>query len=1181
MICGDSLVTEQDFNLPDDRSSVRHSNWLPLITLLLSVSALSVFWFSEQSLLNTQAKQYFALYSRELTERIRSRLDLYNLALLSGRAFITLQGTPSRASFHTFVTALNLNKTHLGLQGIGFSLMIPAARLASHTDDVRRQGFPQYHIHPVGPRPFYTSILYLEPFDWRNQRAFGYDMYTDPVRRQAMQQACDRNDFSLSGKVELVQETPQQAQTGFLIYLPVYQSGPIPATLAERRANLLGWIYAPYRAGDFLRSILDQSRESLTYAVYDGDSLTPDHLLQSDQQEGLPRGHYYQQIPFQINDHRWTIVTRSTPSFDQRALSERLNWIIAFGLLLSLSTTIIVFLIVQGRGRALRWAHQLNRKLIEREQQIQQDNIKLQANEDNLLALLNISPIAVRIAVDHGRRVVFHNTSYAHLINNTQAQGVDPELYYTDSEQYKSILHELDQGASVVNRHVSLRPHQHPEIWCLSSYTTMIYRGEQAILAWFYDITPLKTDLSHSVQREQDFRHLIDALPYGILIHQGGVIRYANQAASNIMRSDSPATLHGIPVLNFVHPDFRALVSNRMRHLHQTQENLPVLEETLLRWDGSSFTAEVSVVPIHQEEKLAALVVFQDISERKQAADKLRISATVFRTSLYGILITNRQNQIIEVNPAFTNITGFTPEETLGNTPALFRSGQHDTHFYEDLWRSLKEERYWRGEIWNRRKSGEIYPASLAISTIQDEQGGLLGYAGMFSDISDIKNHQSELERIAHFDPLTGLPNRALLKDRMTQAFALHTRNHSTLAICYLDLDGFKEINDQHGHEAGDRVLVEMAQRMSTSLREGDTVSRLGGDEFVLLLNGYQDINESLATLQRLLTKLCEPIQINKNIKVSLSASMGMSMFPSDDRDPEILLRQADQAMYSAKQGGKNQIRIYDPHMALQLQHQLAFKDTFQQALESGQLELFFQPVINLENSHPIRAEVLLRWRQTDQSLLLPDTFLPSIQGTPLDVRLGEWVIGETFRQLQQWHGNSLVPPLSVNLSAYHLQQGKLSTYLSTLLEQFPKVAPSQLRFEIPAIVLLEPMVEVDNTIRVCRTLGFTFSLDNFGMGYPSLSYLRKLSIDEIKIDRTFVASIAQGASDRAIIESALSLGRAFRCPVVAKGIETEKQYRLLRALGCHAGQGFLFSDALTAQALLPWCLSFTPTFTP
>ncbi len=801
--------------------------------------------------------------------------------------------------------------------------------------------------------------------------------------------------------------------------------------------------------------------------------------------------------------------------------------------------------------------------------------VRMQENERRLLDILNVSPIAVRIAINQGRQVVFHNPSYARLIHNPAAMGDNPQRYYECPEEYENILEELVQGHNVLNREIRLQIPGKDQVTVFASYMPIQFHDQDAVLGWFYDISELKNFTTQLAHREKEFRRLIEYLPYGILIHQEGKVCLANQKAVQQFNAASAQELLELPVLDLVHPDYRDIVMKRATATLEKGTNNPVIEEKLLCRDGTPFDAEVANLAVTFNGRPGSLVVFNDITERKRVETQLRINANVFNTSLDGILITDPQNRILDVNPSFTTITGYSRDEVLGHTPSFLKSGKQDEQFYQNLWSTLHEKGNWRGELWNRKKSGEIYAELLSISLIRDAQGRVLHHVGVFTDITNFKNHERELERIAHYDPLTGLPNRVLLADRMQQTLALSSRSQRLLVVGYLDLDGFKQINDSLGHEIGDQVLIEMAQRMKNLLREGDTVARLGGDEFVLLLTGYREAQESLATLQRLLSQLALPVTLNDTPPVTLSASLGITVYPLDPSDPDTLLRHADQAMYSAKQSGKNQIQIYDPEMDALLRQQQEFRKRFQHALENEELFLLYQPKVDLSGGQLLGVEALIRWNHPERGVLSPQEFLPYISQTHLDSQVGEWVIAQAFTQLCQWQAQGREIPISINISPHHLERPNFIHHLTNQVLAHSRIPPRLLNLEILETLSLDNIQEVGEIIHSCRDLGIGVALDDFGTGYSSLAYLRQLPVSELKIDQSFVRDMVSSATDRAIIQSILSLASAFDCQTVAEGIENPSQYRLLLELGCQAGQGYHVAYPMKADELIHW----KPTF--
>jgi diguanylate cyclase (GGDEF)-like protein/PAS domain S-box-containing protein len=569
-------------------------------------------------------------------------------------------------------------------------------------------------------------------------------------------------------------------------------------------------------------------------------------------------------------------------------------------------------------------------------------------------------------------------------------------------------------------------------------------------------------------------------------------------------------------------------------------------------------------------EFLGTYGVARDITERKRVEENLRITASVFDISQEGIFITDAENNIIDVNPAFSRITGYKSEEVIGKNPGILSSGDQTTEFYEAMWQDLKTNKSWRGEIWNRRKNGEIYPEILSISVLCDAGGKVLRYVAVFSDISNLKRHEAELNRIAHFDALTGIPNRILLADRMRQAIAQTSREQNMMALCYLDLDGFKPINDTLGHQAGDEVLVEIARRIGDTIRGGDTSARLGGDEFVVLLLGLSKGEECVTTLERLLESISQPIMVGDK-PVSVSASIGVSIYPMDDEDPDTLLRHADQAMYIAKQSGKNRFHIYDVSLDRRARDQNEFLKSIRYALEHDQFELHYQPKINLRTRELVGVEGLIRWRHPDRGLLSPAEFMRYIENTGLDIEIGQWVTATALDQIDQWRKQGIDIEISINISGYHLESPGFVEKLKDQLGCYPSMPFGKLQIEVLETVALNDINIVRGIIGACHELGVGFALDDFGTGYSSLSYLSGLPVDVLKIDQSFVRDMLEDKGDRAIVQGIIALAQAFERQTVAEGIETDAQYQMLLDMGCELGQGYAIARPMLADELTNW----------
>ncbi len=563
------------------------------------------------------------------------------------------------------------------------------------------------------------------------------------------------------------------------------------------------------------------------------------------------------------------------------------------------------------------------------------------------------------------------------------------------------------------------------------------------------------------------------------------------------------------------------------------------------------------------------------ITERKQAEAKLQLAAGVFTHALEGIMITTPEAAIIDVNNAFTRITGYTRDEVLGQNPRFLKSGRHGADYYEAMWRGLVQDGYWYGEVWNRRKNGEVFAEMQAISAVRDAHGKVSQYIALFSDITERKAHESQLEHIAHFDALTNLPNRVLLADRLQQAMA--QRRQQQLTVAYLDLDGFKAINDHHGHQTGDLVLVTLAQRMKEALRQGDTMARIGGDEFVAVLIDLPDTAACVPLLERLLAAAAEPVQAGE-LTLQVSASLGVTFYPqANDIDADQLLRQADQAMYQAKLAGKNRYHVFDAAQDSSLRSRHESLERMRLALQRDELVLHYQPKVNMRTGQVVGAEALIRWQHPEKGLLAPAAFLPVIEDHPLAVDVGEWVMNTALHQVELWQAAALDLPVSVNIGARQLQQVNFVARLQAILARHPQVQAGCIELEVLETSALADMAQVSQVIEDCAQMGVRFALDDFGTGYSSLTYLKRLRVALLKIDQSFVRDMLDDPDDLAILQGIIGLAAAFRREVIAEGVETIAHGTALLQLGCELAQGYGIARPMPPEQLPAWVANWQP----
>ena len=567
---------------------------------------------------------------------------------------------------------------------------------------------------------------------------------------------------------------------------------------------------------------------------------------------------------------------------------------------------------------------------------------------------------------------------------------------------------------------------------------------------------------------------------------------------------------------------------------------------------------------------------FIDVSERTKEREQLQLAASVFTYAREGITITDTHGTIIDVNDTFTRITGYTREEAIGQNPRILKSGRQGPEFYAAMWQSLHTHGHWTGEVWNRRKSGELIAEIITISAVRNDKGETQHYVALFTDITALKENERKLEHVAHYDALTGLPNRVLLADRLQQSMLRCQRKGLSLAVAFLDLDGFKAVNDRHSHDQGDKLLVALAQRLKGALREGDTLSRMGGDEFVAVLVDLEQPQDCEPVLTRLLHAAADPLQLDEHL-LQVSASIGVTIYPSDGVEPDLLIRHADQAMYQAKQAGKNRFHLFDVAHDIAVKTQREETARIRQGLQDGEFVLHYQPKVNMRTGAVIGAEALIRWQHPERGLLAPAAFLPSIENHPISIDVGEWVIATALRQMADWKALGLDVPVSVNIDAMQLQKEGFSQRLSQLLDQQPQVPARWLCLEILETNALEDIALVSDIMRRCQALGVRFALDDFGTGYSSLTYLKRLGAEEIKIDQSFVRDMLVDPDDLAIVQGVIGLAQAFHRNVVAEGVETVEHGARLLPLGCHLAQGYGIARPMPAQDLAQWAAQWEP----
>ncbi len=688
------------------------------------------------------------------------------------------------------------------------------------------------------------------------------------------------------------------------------------------------------------------------------------------------------------------------------------------------------------------------------------------------------------------------------------------------------------------------------------------------------DISDRKVAEDLIAQNEERLRTIFEILPIGItLTDRTGRILECNSASEKLLGltyEEHTERHYDDERWQIYRDDGTLMPPEEYASVRALRDHTAIKNQVMeVRHPKGSTWLNVNATPLDHPQ-YGLVVSYVDISDMRAAEARLNLAASVFTHAREGITITDKNGRIIDVNRGFTLITGYERDEVIGQNPNILSSGRQPPEFYNTMWKTLFEKGHWTGEMWNRHKDGSIYAQIITISAIQDAKGAIQNYVGLFTDITSLKEQQQQLEHIAHYDVLTQLPNRTLLADRLNQAMFIIKRRGGYLAVLFIDLDQFKAINDSFGHDAGDDLLVEVSKRMRAALREEDTLSRIGGDEFVAVLTNLESLNDCEDVLQRLLKAASDPVHVQGHT-LTVSASIGVTFYPEDQGDPDQLMRHADQAMYQAKQEGKNRYHYFDVSHDSMVKSQSRIQQEIAKAITENQLVLDYQPKVNIKKGHVIGAEALVRWQHPDHGLLMPEDFLPNIEGLPLSIELDKWVLKKALKQLNDWHEQGLSFNVSVNIGAYFIQHRDFMETLRDYVSQYPALPAFSLEIEILETSALEDVVNVSLLIRECRELGVNFALDDFGTGYSSLTYLRHLPAQMIKIDQTFIRDMLEDPDDRAIVDGILKLAQAFGREVIAEGVETEAHFEALLEMGCELVQGFAIAKPMSAEALPEW----------
>lgn len=677
------------------------------------------------------------------------------------------------------------------------------------------------------------------------------------------------------------------------------------------------------------------------------------------------------------------------------------------------------------------------------------------------------------------------------------------------------------------------------------------------------------TDITDRKRAEADMLRLLaeqqlifDNAHVGIAwVRQRKIIR-CNQRLAEMFLFKDPANLVGQPTRIFYQSDAQWDDIGTRMYAELEQQGSSQSEYNMQRLDGEAIRVMLTGRPLDQSDvEQGSIWVYTDVTTRYRQEAALRLSERVFAHTSEALMVTDSNGVIVNVNQAFADITGYVREEVVGQTPRILKSGRHDEAFYAGMWRKVIDHGRWEGEVWDRRKDGSVYPKWLSITTVRDSDGKIINYIGSFDDITERKAAQEKIQYLAHHDPLTGLPNRLLLRDRFSHVMEQGRRNQRSAALMFLDLDHFKRINDSLGHRIGDRLLIAVVRRLRGCLRESDTLSRQGGDEFILLLDDMGGREVAARIADKIIAALVEPFQIGDH-QLTTSVSIGIVVAPEDGTDFDMLMQKADTAMYASKEKARGTWHFFHPNMDEQARRRLDLANNLRQALQHNEFHLVYQPQIYADSGRVFGAEALLRWQPSGAAPISPVEFIPVAEEIGLILPLGEWVMQQACEQARRWQDAGLDCRVAVNVSGVQIYRSDVIAVLQHAARE-AGISPALIQVELTESTLIDDSILIQDVISGLKAIGVGVAIDDFGTGYSSLAYLKRFRVDKLKIDRSFVADAASNEEGAALSRAVISIARSLNMRAIAEGVETAEQLAFLREAGCNEIQGYYFSKPL------------------
>ncbi|MDP3744114.1 MAG: EAL domain-containing protein [Methylotenera sp.] len=1114
---------------------------LACLVLIGGLSTTYVLWHQAQQQQAMQLRNTFEFASTQVTSNIISRINNYIVVMRGIQGFIHGSELVTKNEFTTYIQGLQLQEKLPGVQGVGLIKMVLHADKNKHITEMRHQGNAVYKINPDAERERYAPITQMEPLTKENFKVIGLDVLTVPAAALAMQQALALNDVTITSRITLVQDAGKNDVFGFVMYLPLYKNTTNLNTLPDRQAAIAGWVDVPFRIQDLITSLQNEIDPDIDLEIHDGEPQLADSLMyHSDHvshQKRLADGRQQLSRIIEIGGRQWTLLLSTTPAFEARATSGHQTTLLGLtGIALTLTLSLLTWLLSIGKENAQTRFQQLFNQASDGILIMNRDYRFVDANNATLALLgytrdelfkLHLPDILTKQELPRLHRVLSNIMSgtpnrdeWTHVRSDGSEFPVEVSTHKLDNERFFAILHDLTE-------------HKKNEQMIKDSEARYkLLFTANPVPMWVYDINTLAF----------------------IAVNNAAIVQYGytNEEFIGMKISD-------------VRPkdDLQHLQDN----IKETAGKTDLYNQAGIwqhrKKDGSLIWVDITCHTLTFEGRAAEIVLAQDVTARVEAERQLHISAKVFESSHEGLIITDANTLILSANRAYSEMTGYSLKELIGNTPTLSKSKVQNKEFYKSMWASLNHDHHWQGEIWNQRKSGEVYPVWLSITAVIDEAVKVSNYIASFSDISQSKKAEETIHNLAYYDVLTGLSNRQLLRERLKQIVSFDSEQQHQGAILHIDLDDFKSLNDTKGHDVGDQLLIEVAKRIRSCTYPDDTVARLGSDEFVVMLDllnmeQEQATREVEKIAERIHNAIKQPFDLGGS-EYHCTSCIGINIFRNDKTSIEEILRKADAAMFQAKKSGRNKIHFFDAKMQAALEQRVKLESMLHNAIPD-QFVLHYQMQVD-DTGKIFGAEALIRWQHPEQGLIPPAVFIPLAEETGLILPIGHWVLETACKQLKAWdhHLKTKHLQLAVNVSAKQFHQPDFVEQVLEVLE-LTGAEPTRLKLELTESLLVENVDTVIQKMTQLKAKGVHFSLDDFGTGFSSLSYLKQLPIDQLKIDQSFVRDILNDPNDASIVRTIITLGESLGLSVIAEGVETEAQRKFLITNGCHNYQGYLFS---------------------